>query len=109
MESYTKPRSFISILASKPDPLFVSYVKPHTPITSSSLTRSLRTTLNSAGIDTEVFKAHLVRGTSTTAAVNSNVPLDDVMKRADWSWVNTFQKFYYKSVFKSSYGHAILK
>ena len=51
--------------------------------------------LKNAGIDTDIFKAHSVHGASTTAAMNSNVPLD-VMKMADWSHVSTLQKFYYK-------------
>ena len=81
--------------SSKPDPLFISYVKPPKPISSPTLSRWLRTGLTNAGIDTEVFKAHSVRGASTTAAMNSNVPLEDIMKMADWSRVSTFQKFYY--------------
>lgn len=35
--------------------------------------------LKNADIDTDIFKAHSVHGGSTTAAVNSNVPLDDVI------------------------------
>ena len=95
--------------SSKPDPLFVSYVKPHNPITAPTLGRWLRMVLKNAGIDTDIFKAHSVRGASTTAAVNSNVPLDDVMKMADWSRVSTFQKFYYKPLFKANYAHSVLK
>ena len=38
--------------SSKPDPLFVSYVKPHNPIISPTLSRWLRTVLKNAGIDT---------------------------------------------------------
>ena len=41
--------------------------------------------LKNAGIDTDIFKAHSVRGASTTAAVNSDVPLDDVMKSSTTS------------------------
>ena len=70
---------------------------------------SLRTVLKNAGIDTNIFKAHSVRGASTTAAVNSNVSLDDVTKMADWSCVSTFQKFYYKPLFKANYAHSVLK
>ena len=95
--------------SSKPDPLFVSYVKPHNPITAPTLGRWLRMVLKNAGIDTDIFKAHSVRGASTTAAVNINVPLDDVMKMADWSRVSTFQKFYYKPLFKANYAHSVLK
>lgn len=95
--------------ASKPDPLFVSYIKPHNPITTPTLSRWLRMVLKNAGINTDIFKAHSVRGASTTAAVNSNVPLDDVMKMADWSRVSTFQKFYYKPIFKANYAHSVLQ
>ena len=61
--------------------------------------------LKNAGIDTDIFKAHSVCGASTTVAVNSNVPLDDVMKMADWSHVSTFQKFYYKPMFTLYYNN----
>ena len=95
--------------SSKPDPLFVSYVKSHNPITAPTLRRWLRMVSKNAGIDSDIFKAHSVRGVSTTAAVNSNVPLDDVMKMADWSCISTFQKFYYKPIFKANYAHSVVK
>ena len=60
-----------------------SYGKLHNPITAPTLSRWLRMVLKNAGIDTDIFKAHSVRGASKTAAMNSNVPLDDVMKMAD--------------------------
>ena len=65
--------------------------------------------LKNAGIDTDIFKAHSVRGASTTAAVNSNVPLDDVMKMADLSRVSTFQKFYFKPILKVNYAQDALR
>ena len=93
---------------SEPDLVFVSYVKPHKPITSSTLSRWLRETIKEAGINTDIFKAHSVRGASTTAAANKNVPLKDILTMADWSSASTFQKFYYKPVFKANYGQAVL-
>ena len=62
-----------------------------------------------ADIDTDIFKAHSVRGAAKTAAVNRNVPLDDVMKMVDWFRVSTFQKFYYKPIFKANYVHFVLQ
>jgi len=59
--------------------------------------------LKNAGIDTDIFIAHSVRGASTTAAVNNIVPPDDVMKMADLSHASTFQTFYYKPIFKANY------
>ena len=61
-----------------------------------------------ADIDTDIFKVHSVRGASKTAAVNRNVPFEDVMKMADWSRVSTFQKSYYKPIFKANYVHSVL-
>ena len=65
--------------------------------------------LKNAGIDTDIFQAHSVRGASKTAAVNRNIPLDDVMKMADLSRVSTFQKFCYKPIFKANYVHSVLQ
>ena len=46
-----------------------------------------------AGIDTEIFKAHSVRGAATTAAANALVPLEKILHMADWSNASTFRQF----------------
>ena len=97
------------IPSSKPDPLFISYVKPHKPISAPSLARWLRSLLKASGVNSDIFKAHSVRGASTTAAANSNVPLSEILKMADWSSPSTFQKFYYKPVHSSNFAHAVLQ
>ena len=97
-----------AIPSSKPDPLFISYVKPHKPVTAPSLARWLRSLLKASGVNSDVFKAHSVRGASTTAAANSNVPLSEILKMADWSSPSTFRKFYYKPVHSSTFAHAVL-
>ena len=51
-----------------PDKLFISSKSPHKLVTSTSLGR---------------FKAHSVRGASTTAAVNAFVPLSTIMSMAE--------------------------
>ena len=38
------------------NPLFLSYIKPHGPVTSSTLARWVKSTLAQAGIDTRNFK-----------------------------------------------------
>ena len=97
-----------AIPSSKPDPLFISYVKPHKPISAPSLARWLRSLLKASGVNSDIFKAHSVRGASTTAAANSNVLLSEILKMADWSSPSTFQKFYYKPVHSSTFAHAAL-
>ena len=69
---------------------FFLYVKSHNPITAPTLRQWLRIVLKNAGIDTDIFKAHSVRGASITAAVNSKIPFYDVMKMADWSRINQY-------------------
>ena len=94
--------------AGKPDNLFVSYIKPRQPVTTASVARWIRSFLTEAGIDTSVFKTHSVRGAATSAAANAFVPVQEILKMADWSNVSTFQQFYYKPVFSSNFGRAVL-
>ena len=49
-----------------------------------------------AGIDTSVFKAHSVRGASTSSALDRGVPMQDILATADWSRESTFRRFYYR-------------
>ena len=40
------------------------------------------------------FKGHSFRGASTSKAVSLGVPLDVILKAADWKNAGTFAKFY---------------
>ena len=98
-----------AIPSSKPDPLFISYVKPHKPTSGPSLARWLRSLWKASGVNSDVLKPHSMRGASTTAAANSNVPLSEILKMADWSSPSTFLRFYYKPVHSSHFAHAVLQ
>ena len=45
--------------------LFISFIKPHHAVTSSTIARWLKQIMELAGIDTSVFKAHSVRSANT--------------------------------------------
>ena len=92
----------------EPRNLFISYIKPHRPVSPATIARWIRELLAEAGIDISIFKAHSVCGASTTAAANALVPLDEILKMADWSTASTFQKLYYKPVIKTNFAHAVL-
>ena len=64
--------------------------------------------MSAAGIDSKIFKAHSVRGASTTAAANVFVPLSTIMSMADWSCVSTFRTFYYKPVYSTDFASRVL-
>ena len=88
--------------------LFISFVKPHKAVTSSSITRWLRTVLEEAGIDSSIFGAHSTCGASTSAAARGGVTLEDILKAANWSSESVFQRFYHKEVDRVAFGRAII-
>ena len=61
------------------NPLFPSYIKPHGPVTSTTLARWVKSTLAQAGIDTRKFKAHSSRSASSSAAYETRVALPNIM------------------------------
>ena len=96
------------IPSSLPDKLFISFKRPFKPVTTTTLGRWLRTFMSAAGIDCQVFKAHSVRGASTTAAAKAFVPLSTIMSMADWSSSSTFRTFYYKPLYNSDLAIGVL-
>jgi len=92
--------------------LFLSWIGKHDSVSGSTIARWLKTCLTEAGIDTDTYKAHSFRGASNSTALSAGVTTADILKAADWSLVETFQKFYLHSTNDSdgrpSFGTAIL-
>ena len=90
--------------------LFVAIIKPHNPVSSSSIARWLKETLQQAGIDVGIFGAHSVRGASSSsaAAAAAGVTTNDILKAADWSSESVFRNFYYRPTGDVTYGRAML-
>ena len=88
---------------SLPNNLFLSYIRPHKPVTSSSVARwTMKSVFELAGIDTSIFTAHSVRGAFTSGALNQGISIPDILKMASLSNESTFQKFYCRPQFNSS-------
>ena len=64
--------------------VFVLYGKPYRVISSATLSRRLKAVLSLSGIATGIFKGHSFRGASTSKIVSLGVPLDVILKAADW-------------------------
>ena len=64
--------------------------------------------MGAAGIDISVFKAHSVRGVSTSAAANRGVTTDEILDAADWSTESSFQRFYYKPIHNAVFVKSVL-
>ena len=91
------------------DQLFVSYVKPYKAISRATITRWVKATLLSAGINVNVYKAHSTRAASANAALEKSADLECVLRTAGWDSENTFCKYYKRSTVKtSSYADNVL-
>lgn len=60
--------------------LLWSFVKPHHPVTTSSVLRWLKTIMTEAGINTNQFKAHSTRSASVSKAYFAGVSVSYIMQ-----------------------------
>ena len=70
--------------------LFLSYLQSHKPVTTQNLAPWVKELLKETGIDTEVFKAHSVRGAATLTALDKRAHISDILSTEDWSQESTF-------------------
>lgn len=90
--------------------LLISYSKPHKSVSTVTISRWLKTTLQQAGIDTSKYSAHSTRSASTSAAKVNSVSVDTIMKSAGWTQESTFAKYYNKPVVaQNNFGTELLK
>lgn len=79
--------------------LFISNKKPHSKVSSQTLSSWIKITLHNSGIDTSIFTAHSTRHSATTTANNLGVSLDLIRKTAGWSDSScVFAKYYNKEI-----------
>ena len=104
----SRTESFRSADSNQKNNLFLSYIKPHNPITSSTVARWITALLKLAGIDTDSFKAHSTRSASASAAASAGLTTNQIMDAPDWSSESVFRTFYYKSIQSNQVGVAVL-
>ena len=93
----------------KPNKLLLSYIRPHKPISSDTLrSRWVVDFLSDSGVDTDIFKAHSVRGAASSAAINAGASLKEILNLADWSQDSTFVRFYCRPAFNPNVARGIL-
>jgi hypothetical protein len=87
-----------STLRGKHTQLFVSFQKPHKPVSTDTIARWIKTVMSKAGINTEIYGAHSTRAASTSAAHKKNIDTNRILSAAGWSNETTFSKFYNKTI-----------
>ena len=82
IDSYLKRRNFWGVGESQ---FLVSHIKPHKPVSPSTVTGWLGQVIAIAGINIEVFKMHSTRSASSSKAEVTAVSLVDIIKQGHWS------------------------
>ena len=78
--------------------VFVSFRKPHKPVTRPTLTKWVLKMLRQAGIDTDKFKAHSMRSAASSKVASLGLKLTEVLDNGNWSRESTWQKFYHREI-----------
>ena len=87
---------------------FLSYAKPHKPVTSGTLAKYMLRVLLTCGINIQQFSAHSLRSSSTSCAEAKGLSLKEISKAAGWSNETTFSSHYRKLIL-NNFGDTILK
>lgn len=73
--------------------LLIALQKPHKPVTAATIARWLKDVMREAGIDTQRFGAHSIRGSMASKTFMLGSTVQDIMHSADWSSESTFKQF----------------
>lgn len=93
---------------SRPTQLFLSWLTKR-PVTTQTLCRWLKCTLGQAGIDTQQFTAHSIRGAGLSAAFSHGANIKQIIDAGSWTNTGTFIKHYLAPESDSPVGQIILK
>ena len=82
--------------------LVLSFVQPHKPVVSSTISGWIKKMLTISEVDVGVFKGYSTRSASTSKAALSGLSVSDILERGCWSNSSAWQKFYNKQTELSS-------
>jgi hypothetical protein len=85
----------------------ISFIKPHSAISTQTVSRWLRNALTGAGIDMG-FTGHSTQGASTSAAAKAGLSLDIIIAAANWASAKTFEQFYHKPTRQGAFASTVL-
>lgn len=69
-------------------------IKRHTPLQASTIAGDVLSVLSKAGIDTEKWKAHSLRGAAATHMFDKGVHVEKILALGRWASASTFEKYY---------------
>ena len=89
--------------------LFLSYIRPHKKVGTSTISRWILKMLEIAGVDVSLFRAHSTRGAATSASAKLGVSMSDIMKAAGWASDSTFARHYHRPSASSVLARSLLE
>ncbi|KAJ8024052.1 hypothetical protein HOLleu_36668 [Holothuria leucospilota] len=90
----------------KQSKLVISYRKPHAPVGAETICRWIGEVLEATGVNAKMFTAHRTRAAVSSAMHDKGVAIQDIMKTAGWSNVETFARIYKKPIIKKESSRA---
>ena len=96
LKQYLSSTKRLSDTPPKEEKLFLSYVKPHKPVTTSTISHWIVSVLTASGVDQ--FRAHSTRSTSVSQAIRVGIPVDTSLQAAGWCSKSVFEQYYQKKV-----------
>ena len=86
---------------------FVATRPPHKGVTTETISRWVKDTLDEAGIDTFTFSSHSTRSAATSCAKAQGLSLREIRGAAGWTNSQTFAKFYDKEIVQN-FGETVM-
>ena len=87
-----------STLRKEETQLLISFQKPHKAVSRYTNSRSIKSVIEGAGIDVDLYEAHTTRSASSSYAKQNNTTIDVVIKTAGWENNKTLHVFYDKAI-----------
>ena len=78
--------------------IFITFGKPHHPASKDLLAWWVKEVMGSSGMDIEIFKSYSTRVASNSAGYKLGMPLQEVLKRGQWSNAGTFFTYYFREI-----------
>jgi integrase len=88
--------------------LFLTYKKPHRPVSQNSVSRWIKNVLQLAGIDISTFSAGSTRSAAASKVRDQGAPIHQIMEMGGWSRASTFTRFYDRPILPHSVAERIL-
>ena len=72
--------------------MLVSSIRPHNAVESGTISGWYKKTLNQAGVNTDLLKAHSAASVSSSKVSMDGAPLVEILLKGSWSHHSTWQK-----------------